>query len=175
MKNIFLFAVLFTCFHFCNAQLRTDDKIYKEIMSKDSLLFNVGFNKCEVSQFENILGDDFEFFHDKSGVSDKQKFLSDFKNGLCKNPKPYSKRILLKKSVKIYPLYDNGSLYGAIQEGEHLFYEKGQRIPGIAKFTSTWQIQNNDWKLTKSLSYDHREYLTKKDNDLKINKVFAED
>ena len=45
------------------------------IMSRDSLLFNIGFNTCDVSQFENLLSNNFEFYHDKDSIQDRALFL----------------------------------------------------------------------------------------------------
>jgi predicted alpha/beta superfamily hydrolase len=51
--------------------------------------------------------------------------------------------------------------YGAIQMGEHRFYitEPGQpeRLSGIARFTHLWKFANNEWKITRALSYDHHD------------------
>lgn len=141
------------------AQLEKTDLLYKTILSKDSLLFSIGFNTCDIRQFENLLSHDLKFYHDKDGISDRAKFLYDLKNGLCKNPETKQvKRILIPESTQIFPLYKNNIIYGAIQNGTHLFYENQQNQPGIAKFTHVWQLENGDWKLVTSLSFDHQPY-----------------
>ena len=76
MKNLFLFCFL-TISWFSSAQVESSSVLYKTILEKDSLLFNIGFNTCDISQFEKLLSENFEFFHDKSGISDRKKFLSD--------------------------------------------------------------------------------------------------
>ncbi|TRX01740.1 serine hydrolase [Flavobacterium gawalongense] len=175
----FIIAVIFSANS--KAQVDKNSDLYKAIISKDSLLFNVGFNTCDISQFENLLSNNLKFYHDKDGISDKTKFLYDLKNGLCKNPETRQvKRILVKESTKIFPLYKNGMLYGAVQQGEHLFYEKQENQPGIAKFTNVWQLENGDWKLATSLSFDHQAYQLQKiensffDNDAEIEKWLQE-
>ncbi|NNF19892.1 MAG: beta-lactamase family protein, partial [Flavobacteriaceae bacterium] len=64
-------------------------------------------------------------------------------------------------SLEVFPLYDKGQLYGAIQHGIHNFFirEQGKedRWTGIAKFTHTWLFEDQKWKLAEVLSYDHRE------------------
>lgn len=135
-------------------------------MYQDSLLFDVGFNTCDISKFESLLSNNFEFFHDKSGISNRSKFLVDIKNGLCSNPANYqSRRALINKSSKVYALYNNGVVYGAIQEGVHQFYEKQVSKPeqfgSSAKFTHVWIIENGEWKLVKSLSYEHKKVQLK--------------
>ncbi len=150
----------------CIAQVNKKSDLYKTIISKDSLLFNVGFNTCDISQFENLLSNNLKFYHDKDGISDKTKFLYDLKNGLCKNPETRQvKRVLVSESTKISPLYRNGILYGVIHNGEHLFYESKESQPGIAKFTNVWQLENGDWKLATSLSFDHRAYQLQKNEN----------
>ncbi|MFV8346483.1 serine hydrolase [Flavobacterium sp. ZB4P13] len=171
----FIIAIIFSANS--KAQVDKNSDLYKTILSKDSLLFNVGFNTCDISQFENLLSNNLKFYHDKDGVSDKTKFLFDLKNGLCKSPETRQvKRFLVKESTEIFPLYKNGILYGAVHNGEHLFSEKRESQPGIAKFTNVWQLENGKWKLASSFSFDHQAYENKKtenpifDNDVEIEK-----
>lgn len=156
--------ILFICFcftqYFTLAQVDKNSELYQTIISKDSLLFTIGFNTCDVSQFEKLTSENFEFLHDKDGISDKKKFINDLKNGLCGNPDNYqARRELVKGSTKIFALYKEGEIYGAIQEGVHQFFEKQTGQPehfgSSARFTHIWLIENNEWKLTKSYSYEH--------------------
>ena len=135
--------------------------LYKTIMSKDSLLFHIGFNTCDIKQFENLYTEDFEFYHDKDSISDKSRFLKTFTSGICSPTRKYNyRRELIDGSTEIYPLYKNGILYGAIQMGTHRFYEISadkQEQPGsFAKFTHLWLLKNKEWKLARSLSYNHQ-------------------
>ncbi|WP_367754929.1 serine hydrolase [Flavobacterium sp. WC2430] len=171
-KILFSFLLLITICANSNAQVDKNSALYKTILSKDSLLFNVGFNTCDIKQFEILLSDNLKFYHDKDGISDKTKFLYDLKNGLCKSPETRQvKRILVKESTKIFPLYRNGVLYGAVHNGEHLFYEERESQPGIAKFSNVWQLENGEWKLTTSFSFDHQAY----DNNKKETPIFDTD
>ncbi|MCJ7932661.1 MAG: class A beta-lactamase-related serine hydrolase [Chryseobacterium sp.] len=165
------FILFFLIILFCNvnAQIRKTDDLYKTIMSRDSLLFSVGFNTCNIGVMENILSDRLEFYHDKDGISDKKKFMADFKNGLCKAPEKYqAKRVLMDKSTEIYPMFQGGKLYAVIQNGDHQFYEKENSRPekrvGSAKFTNFWMVENGSWKLAKSLSFDHQEISTRQES-----------
>lgn len=160
-----------------DAQVDKNSDLYKTILSKDSLLFNVGFNTCDIKQFDILLSENLKFYHDKDGISDKKKFLFDLKNGLCESPETRQvKRFLVKESTEIFPLYKNGVLYGAVHNGEHIFTEERESQPGIAKFTNVWQLENGEWKLVTSFSFDHQAYENKKtenpifDNDLEIEK-----
>ena len=158
-------------------QVAKNSDLNKTILLKDSLLFNIGFNTCDIKQFEILLSDNLKFYHDKDGISDKTKFLFDLKNDLCKSPETRQvKRFLVKESTEIFPLYKNGVLYGAVHNGEHIFSEKRESQPGIAKFTNVWQLENGEWKLATSFSFDHQAYENKKtenpifDNDVEIEK-----
>ncbi|MEF9479341.1 serine hydrolase [Chryseobacterium sp. RRHN12] len=151
------FILLMNVLH---AQVEKTDPLYKTIMSKDSLLFSAGYNKCNIGQMESLLNDRFEFYHDKGGSADKNKFINDFKTGLCKSPETYQlKRVLVDKTTEIYPMYKDGKIYAAIQNGDHLFYEKAgnqaEKLVGEAKFTHLWILENAEWKLKNSLSFNH--------------------
>lgn len=142
------------------AQIEKTDPLYKTIMSKDSLFFSIGYNTCNIKQMENLLSGSFEFYHDKGGFEDRKNFIIDFKNGLCKSPETYQlKRVLVDKSTEVYPMYKDGKIYAAIQNGDHLFYEKmgsqAEKLVGEAKFTHLWILENDEWKLKNSLSFNH--------------------
>jgi CubicO group peptidase (beta-lactamase class C family) len=166
-KIILSFIITIIFISNSKAQVDKNSELYKIILSKDSLLFNVGFNTCDIKKFENLFSNNLKFYHDKDGVFDKTKFLYDLKNGLCKNSKTRQiKRLLVKESTEIFPLYKNGILYGAIQNGEHLFFESPENQSGSAKFSNVWMLENGDWKLTTSLSFDHGVHQTPKSENL---------
>ncbi|MFC4263708.1 serine hydrolase [Ferruginibacter yonginensis] len=186
MKRLFILIYILPITFSSFGQINHDTELYETILLKDSLLFNKGFNTCDIKQFENLLSEKFEFFHDKDSISNKATFLYNIKNGLCAAPTTYqSRRELVKENTEIYPLYKGKNLYGAIQIGVHNFYEtiagKAEQFAGTAKFTDVWQLENGQWKLTKSLSFDHQTERNNKssifDNDaaienwLKENKV----
>lgn len=160
-KQLLILFITLTTFS-AFAQVDKNSELYKTILAKDSLLFDVGFNTCDIKQFENLLSDNLKFYHDKDGISDKTKFLTDLKNGICNNQANRQvKRFLVKESTEIFPLYKNGILYAAVQNGEHMFSEKRESQAGIAKFTNVWQLENNEWKLTTSFSFDHQAFENK--------------
>lgn len=161
IKNYVLLALFLTTTNSVFAQVDTNSELYKTILLKDSLLFTIGFNTCDISQFDELLSDKFEFFHDTDSISNKKEFIYSMRNGLCSSPDTYqSRRELVKESTEIYPLYKNEVLYGAIQMGIHRFYEtykgKKETFASTAKFTHVWLLENGLWKLTKALSYDHQ-------------------
>jgi CubicO group peptidase (beta-lactamase class C family) len=143
-------------------QVDKTSALYKTIKEKDSLLFNLGFNNCDIKQFENLINENFEFYHDQSGITNsKEEFISGIENGLCKLPyKP--RRILSENKTEVFPLEKNGVLYGAIQTGIHNFYaveeNKSEYLTSVAKFSHVWILENGDFKLSKGLSYDHKDF-----------------
>ena len=181
MKKLFtILSILLTTFS-AFAQVDKNSDLYKTVLAKDSLLFDVGFNHCDIKQFENLLSDNLKFYHDKDGISDKTKFLTDLKNGICNNQTNRQvERFLVKESTEIFPLYKIGVLYGAVQNGEHKFSEKRESQGGIAKFTNVWQLESGEWKLTTSFSFDHQADENKKvekfifDNETEIEKWLKE-
>lgn len=181
MKNTFLIiSFIISSFSTC-AQVASHSDLYKTILEKDSLLFNVGFNNCDISQFENLLSDHLQFYHDKDGISNKAKFLADLKNGICnKQANRKVQRFLIKEKTELFPLYKNGVLYGAVHNGEHQFSEKREAQAGVAKFTNVWQLEDGVWRLTTSFSFDHQPLGDKKemgfifDNKTEIEKWLKE-
>lgn len=181
MKKLFtILSILLTSFS-AFAQVDQNSDLYKTILEKDSLLFDIGFNYCDIKQFENLLSENLKFYHDKDGTSDKTKFLTDLKNGICNSQTNRQvQRFLVKESTEIFPLYRNGVLYGAVQNGQHKFSEKRESQGGIAKFTNVWQLESGEWKLTTSFSFDHQADENKKteksifDNQTDIEKWLTE-
>ena len=179
--KVILVGILLLQFHIGFSQEEKNSKLYKAIMSRDSLLFNIGFNTCDVSQFENLLSNNFEFYHDKDSIQDRTLFLKNIRKGLCGSTKTYqARRDLVPDSTEIYPLSKNGVLYGALQIGIHQFFESTpegkDKFGSTARFTHVWILENGIWKLRRSFSYDHQETNTAGtkssifDNDSEIEK-----
>jgi len=143
------------------SQIDNSSELFKTLKKNDSLLFNIGFNTCKIEAFENLVAADLEFYHDKGGIThSKEEFLEVFRSGICKSDDFKSRRELVEGSLQVYPLYDNTVLYGAIQIGEHRFFEtiKGQQetAGSIAKFTHVWLKEGDQWLVKRVLSYDHK-------------------
>ena len=141
------------------AQEDTNSPIFIELQKGDSLLFEEGFNKCNFSALEKILMPDFEFYHDQNGAQDREAFLKGFKESICSNPNFKPIRKLVKGSLIVYPLKNEGEIYGAIQMGIHDFYiaepNKELRFTENAKFIATWLLVNGEWRVKRELSYNH--------------------
>lgn len=160
-KIIFFFTILLLSFQITTAQVETTSELYKTIKDIDSILFENGFNKCVLSDMEAYISEDLEFYHDQSGPSSTKKdFLKALEQNICSNPDMKPIRKLSESSVEVYPLYNNGVLYGAIQNGLHEFYMKETNkepyLTSTAKFSHLWIKDSDTWKLKRVLSYNHK-------------------
>lgn len=134
--------------------------LFQQLKTHDSLLFNIGFNECNLTVFDTMVADDFEFYHDQSGITpNKEAFIAGTKNGLC-NMDYKAIRKLKPGSLSVFPMYSNGELYGALQSGFHSFYalyhdDPELKLTSEARFTHLWLKEGNRWKLARVLSFDH--------------------
>lgn len=141
---------------------QTDDALEIDSLLKlnDSLLFDVGFNTCDIAQFQQLVSDDFEFYHDEAGITaSKEDFIAGIREGLCTLPyKP--RRELVEGSLQVYPLRKNGLVYGALQTGEHRFSalreDGSEHVTSTALFTHLWLLEKGTWKLSRGISYNHQ-------------------
>ncbi len=128
----------------------------KTILYQDSLFWTT-YNTCDIDGMEEFLTEDLEFYHDKAGLTKGlSKFTESVKNGLCSNLNSLLKREAVEGTVQVFQL----SNFGAIISGEHIFYrnEKGKNelAEESARFTHIWKLENDKWKMSRVLSYDHQ-------------------
>ncbi|UWX60890.1 nuclear transport factor 2 family protein [Chryseobacterium oranimense] len=158
MRKILFFLILIFFSQITYSQVKTTDDLYKTAKKLDSLMFDVGFNKCDLSHYKSIVSNDLEFYHDKGGITSGEKaFTASIKNNICGGPNKV-RRDLVPNSMKVYPLYNNNVLYAFVQEGEHEFFEfsNGKWVKGSrAKFTILWLLEDKQWKMKRVLSFDH--------------------
>lgn len=159
MKHILLIIACCLSLH-TFAQVSDTSALYKTIKAKDSLLFDIGFNTCNLSPYDTLIADDFKFYHDKGGITNgKAAWIKSMQDGICKMTYK-ADRQLVAGTLRIFPLENNGILYGAIETGDHAFFEtppQGQRHQtGQAKFTLLWLLTNGHWQAASALSYDHQ-------------------
>ncbi len=142
------------------AQVSDTSSLFIELKRADSLMFNEGFNKCDFLVLNKILHKDLEFFHDQNGTQNLEQFYKSFTNSICSNPNFKPIRKLTTETLKIYPLKNNGEVYGAIQTGEHIFYikEPNKQIYATeqGKFIHTWVLENEKWQAKRIISYEHK-------------------
>ncbi len=116
----------------------------------DSSVFS-SFNNREVQKFKEYFSEDLEFFHDKGGLTGYAHTIEFLQT--LKNSKSDLKRELVAGSLEVFPIPG----YGAMQIGAHRFtHTENNRIDSATfKFVHIWRQNNNSWKITRVISYDH--------------------
>jgi len=146
-------------FGIVNAQVEKSSELFQTLKAKDSIIFTEGFNKCNLNPLEDLLTADIEFYHDKGGFQDKELFMKAMRENICSSPERKPIRKLSPNTLEVFPLYNNGVLYGALQKGKHEFYlketDKALYQTGAALFTILWIKENEDWKAKRIYSYHH--------------------
>ena len=156
MKNRFqlLFALAIAMPALANAQAENEE-LTQTILHHDSL-FWTAYNACDVESMLSYLSEDFEFYHDKNGLTnDLAVFEAGLHNGLCQEGGYRTRREPVLTSITVHPVPG----HGAILDGQHLFYETPpggtEYLSGQASFTHVWQLRDGNWKMTRVLSFGH--------------------
>lgn len=118
------------------------------------------YNRCDIKALDTMNADDLEFYHDQGGaMPGKARFAAAMANNICANPSRKVRREAVAGSVQVYPMMDNGVLYGAVIEGAHQFYNaapgSAEVLTERARFTSLLLYKDGAWKLARALSYAH--------------------
>jgi len=142
--------------------------IERTIRESDSL-FWIAYNQCDIEGMHAYIAEDVEFYHDKGGIQKGWKILAQTtRNNLCSRTGWRLRREETKGTTKMFPMESDGKIYGAILSGEHQFFVtedgKPEYASGSAKFTHLWLVENENWKMSRILSYDHGapHYLNKR-------------
>ena len=129
-----------------------DGELYNEIALMDKKLFTA-FNYGDTAAIKKLFTKDLEFYHDKAGLSDFQSNLKAI-NELATGPVKI-RRALVEGSMKVFPVPG----FGAIQEGQHDFFEtvpgQPERQTGTFKFLHVWKKTDTGWKIARVVSYGH--------------------
>lgn len=147
-------------------------ELYDTISKLDSTFFKA-LNECDLKKYESFLAFDYEFYHDKQGLTVSKASEMKSMSLFCgeQRERQQIKRELVTESLEVYPIAN----YGAIENGEHIFYlvidENTSKPISKAKFTSIWRYDNNEWKLARTISYNHVPYGKIQLND-KILKLY---
>jgi hypothetical protein len=135
----------------------------EQIRARDANFFALFFTgPCDAARFRTFITDDVEFYHDKAGfnVHKAQDFIDIFTKDCTRrqNPREWrSRRELVPASLHVDPIPG----WGAMQTGEHLFYERegvngAEKLAGRARFAQVWVLgQDGQWRVSRVLSYDH--------------------
>lgn len=128
----------------------TSKALYQEIAKMDSVMFDA-FNRQDFKNFKALFTEDLEWFQDNDGLVPYETVFKNFENTFKKDYK--LTRELVKGSLEVHPIKN----YGAIEIGEHQFkhIENGKEEIGTFKFVMIWKNDNNQWKISRVISYDH--------------------
>lgn len=155
MLLMFLAAVL-------SAERPPEGRVIRdEIAAADAELFDIVFTRCDPVRLRALLTPDVEFYHDKGGFifRSADDFVADHQKQCASRQKPdswRSRRELVRETLVV----DAVPGYGAMEAGDHLFYErKGsgpERLAGRSRFAMVWQRANDGWRLSRVLSFSHK-------------------
>jgi hypothetical protein len=133
------------------------------IEARDAALFELVFTgPCDPERLRSMVADDLEFYHDKAGFAARSgdAFVAKYR-GDCdarQKPNPWrSRRELVPGTLHVDPVPG----WGAIETGEHLFYEREgegpEKLAGRARFAQLWVLgADGEWRLSRVFSYGHR-------------------
>lgn len=131
--------------------------LFKQVITVDSIFFQ-SLNTCDLKAYESFLTDDFEFYHDRGGLTKSRAAEMKSMSLFCgeQRQKQKLRRELIKETVEVSPIKD----FGAVETGRHRFFlvinDTTEKVIEEAKFTNIWQMQSDGWKLSRVISYDHR-------------------
>lgn len=151
-------------------------KLYHEIAKMDSLYFSAQ-NACDMEKYASFLSEDFEFFHDKGGFTaskdDEMEDMAIFCGEEQRSRQPL-RRELIDSTLKVFPM-DN---YGALELCDHIFYlqinDGTEKVVGSGKMTALWKLIDNEWKLTRIISYDHQPLAEAELSDTVLNQYVGD-
>jgi hypothetical protein len=131
------------------------------IRARDAEIFDLIFLGCDPARLRTMLTPDFEMYHDRGGVvaRNAETFVADYDRSCRERQAPNawrSRRALIPSTLNVHPVPG----YGAIEDGEHQFYERQgdgpERLVGRARFTQAWALTADGWRLARVFSYAHR-------------------
>ena len=97
-------------------------EVIAALAEKDRQLFDAAFN-CKIDLLKTLVADDFEFFHDKGGLTatSGKQFIDNVADG-CKREEAgtnfHARRELVEGTMTVHLIGD----YGAMQMGTHRFF-----------------------------------------------------
>ena len=141
---------------------QTTPELKSTVLELDANLFGAVFDNCDASQLRPLVAEDFEFYHDKHGLSATSGTqFGDNVRGMCARQKTgedyRARRELDAGSSEVFAMNN----YGAIHTGVHRFYMldpgKPEKLVEISRFSNLWHKDDQGkWTLTRVFSYDHR-------------------
>lgn len=128
----------------------TSNELYREIEKMDEIMFNA-FNEKDFEKFKSLFTNDLEWFQDNGGLLNYEKVFTNFSN-MFKNENRLTRK-LVKGTLEVHPIKDCGAIETGTHEFRHM--ENGKEEIGTFKFLMIWQKKDNQWKISRVVSYDH--------------------
>jgi hypothetical protein len=161
MRHLYILALIFISnLNLAIGQVSKNSEIFLTLKKQDSIFFERSFNLCDMDYLKNAIHNDLIFYHDQGGIQNRASFLENTRNNICSdfNKKPIRK--VIEESLEVYPMYNDGVIYGAIQTGLHDFYireaNKADKKTSTAKFIHLYLLINGNWILKEVMSFDHK-------------------
>ena len=126
----------------------SNNDLEEEIMEMDHLLFDVAFNNCDLETYKKLTSEDFEFYDDRSGLNKSIEIEIKSFEDRCSRQFAVTRKLI---SSEVHVLGN----YGALQIGEHEFYEDEKRVE-TSKFITIWERTENSWIMRRAISFEHR-------------------
>ena len=136
-------------------------QLTEQIAQADAALFTLFFAGCDAARMRAMVTPDVEFYHDKGGViaRDADGLVADYMKACEARKAPgawRSRRALVRSTLSVDPVPG----HGAIETGEHVFYERQgegpEKLAGRARFAIVWRLDATGWKMSRALSYSHK-------------------
>ena len=143
-----------------SVQIPIQPELTQVIAARDSDLFKLAFEGCDPARMRTMVTADLEFYHDKGGLTYRsgEEMVAEYGKKCEDRKKPGAWRLrreLVESSLHVDPVPG----HGAIETGEHLFYERQgggpEKLTGRARFAHVWRLEDGAWKLARVLSYAH--------------------
>jgi hypothetical protein len=159
LRPLISITLLLFTINFTYSQVAKNSELFVTLKQHDSIFFERGFNQCDFAYLNQAIHNDLRFYHDQGGFQNRAQFLENTKKYICGDTSKKPIRKVVVESLEVFPLYNNGVLYGAIQTGIHNFYirekNKADVFTSRAKFMHLYVLENDLWLLKEVLSYNH--------------------
>lgn len=134
-------------------------ELRRQIEAADADLFRLLFLGCDPARARAGITSDLEFYHDRGGASfGADAFIAVYERQCRERQAPdawRSRRELVPGTLTVDPVPG----LGAIETGEHVFYERQgdgpEQLVGRARFAQLWVLSPAGWRLSRVFSYAH--------------------
>ncbi len=133
----------------------TGPALTQTIAARDADLFHTYFDICDPKKMASFLTPDLEFYHDKAGFDahSGQEFVDQYAAKCADYGKPDTvrlRRALVPSSLNVEAIPG----FGAIEEGDHLFYVRQgsgpEQLAGRAHFVQLWALgEDGVWRVKR--------------------------